>query len=272
MKDLSNIVLVSDMDGTLLDSKKEISQKNREAIEKFRSMGGRFTIATGRTIQSFAPYAEDLKIDIPIIMYNGAMIYDYSKEEIMCSVYLPKSAKSIAVEIMNNVDNLGGEILRAEGTYIFQNNEYEQLHTDLCGIVPNFCTLKDIECTEWLKVLFASSPENLEKLVDFVAEKGYNEVSFVKSSDIFYEMLEPSSNKGTALEMYRKLDDMKNCIFVSVGDYNNDIEMIKTADIGAVPSNAQPEVKAVADVVLKNSCDEDAIAELIDFIIEKYGR
>ena len=60
MKDLSDIVLVSDMDGTLLNSKKEITSENLRAIERFRSMGGKFTIATGRTIQSFSPYADML--------------------------------------------------------------------------------------------------------------------------------------------------------------------------------------------------------------------
>lgn len=267
MKDLSKIVLVSDMDGTLLNSKKEITPENRKAIELFRNMGGHFTIATGRTIQSFAPYKDDLKIDMPIIMYNGAMIYDYEKNKILYSVYLPEKAKEISMEIMANVDNLGGEILKSDGSYVFENNEYEQLHNKLCRIIPKYCNLENMTSEKWLKVLFASSPENLEKLVDFVAKKGYNEVSFVKSADIFYEMLEPSSNKGSALEIYRKLDGMENFKFISIGDYNNDIELIELADVGAVPSNAQPDVKKVADLVLKSSCDENAIAELVDWII-----
>lgn len=267
MKDLSKVIIISDMDGTLLNSEKEISKENLDAIDKFRSMGGHFTVATGRTIQSFERYAELLKLDMPVILYNGAMIYDYADDRILYSVYLPEEAKDISIEIMENVENIGGEILKKEGTYIFENNEYEQLHTDLCRITPEFCSLKNMSPEKWLKVLFASSPENLEKLVDFIDKKGYNKVSFVKSSGIFYEMLEPSSNKGTALDIYRKLDGMQDFKFISIGDYDNDIEMIQMADFGAVPSNAQPEVKKTADILLKSSCDENAVAELINMLI-----
>lgn len=273
MKDLSDIVIISDMDGTLLNSEKEITPDIFKAIEKFRMLGGKFTIATGRTIQSFLPYADMLDIDMPVILYNGAMIYDYINKKSLYTVYLPETAKKISIEIMNSIENLGGEILKQEGTYIFENNEYEQHHTDLCRIIPKFCSLENMPPEKWIKVLFAAAPENLNKLVDFIAKKGYNEVSFVKSSDIFYEMLEPSSNKGSALKIYRQLDGMQNLKFISIGDYDNDIEMIQEADFGIVPSNAQPNVKSFADMVLKNSCDEGAVAELIDLIIEKniYG-
>ncbi len=273
MKDLSDIVLVSDMDGTLLNSKKEITPETFRAIKKFRSMGGKFTIATGRTIQSFSRYADMLELDMPVILYNGAMIYDYINKKSLFTVYLPENAKEISLEIMKSFTGLGGEILKEDGTYIFRNNEYEQRHTDLCRIIPEFCELEKMNPEKWLKVLFAASPENIEKLVDFTDKKRYNEVSFVKSSDIFLEMLEPSSNKGSALKMYRLLDGMEKFRFVSIGDYDNDIEMIQEADFGAVPSNAQPEVKSSAEMVLKSSCDENAVAELIDLIIKNniYG-
>lgn len=269
MKDLSKIVIVSDMDGTLLNSEKKITPENLKAIEKFRAMGGHFTVATGRTIQSFEPYAEMLKIDMPLIMYNGAMIYDYTKNKMLYSVYLPECAKKISLEIVRNFENIGGEILKADGTYVFKNNEFEDMHTKVCGVNAEFCELENMPPDKWLKVLFAASPENLQKLVDFINKKRYNEVSFVKSSDIFYEMLEPSSTKGSALKIYRSLDGMQNFKFISIGDYNNDLEMIQEADIGAVPSNAQPEVKKAAGILLGNSCDEDAVAELIDLIIQK---
>lgn len=278
MKNLSDIVIVSDMDGTLLNSEKKITPENLRAIEKFRSMGGKFTVATGRTIQSFEPYIKDLHIDMPVILYNGAMIYDYNSGKILCQIHLPEKSKEIALEIMNSVENLGGEVLKSDSAYVFENNEYEDLHTKMCGVDVKFCSLENMPPNGWLKVLFASSPENIQKLVDFIAEKRYNEVSFVKSSDIFCEMLEPSSTKGSALKMYRQLDGMRNMKFISIGDYNNDIEMIQEADFGAVPSNAQPEVKKSAGIILKNSCDENAVAELIDLIIQKniyggsYGR
>lgn len=75
--DISKVILLSDMDGTLLNSKKEISDADRSAIRRFTELGGKFTIATGRTIQSFEQYVEMLELKMPVIMYNGAAIHDY---------------------------------------------------------------------------------------------------------------------------------------------------------------------------------------------------
>jgi hydroxymethylpyrimidine pyrophosphatase-like HAD family hydrolase len=102
-------------------------------------------------------------------------------------------------------------------------------------------------------------------------QKKYDSVSFVKSSEIFYEMLPKGITKGSALEDYRKLPGMEDFTFAAIGDFDNDLEMIKAADLGAVPSNAEESVKAAADLVLENSNDTGAVAELIDYIIERCG-
>jgi hydroxymethylpyrimidine pyrophosphatase-like HAD family hydrolase len=56
---------------------------------------------------------------------------------------------------------------------------------------------------------------------------------------------------------------------VAIGDFNTDIEMLKAADIGACPANAEEEVKQAADIILENTNDQGAVAELINYIINK---
>ena len=79
-------------------------------------------------------------------------------------------------------------------------------------------------------------------------------------------MLPKGSSKGAALKEYIKLLNMENYTVIAAGDYNNDIEMLQFADFGAATANAQQDVKDIADITLKNSSDENAIAELIDMI------
>lgn len=268
-EDISKVVLVSDMDGTLLNSQKKITDTDRHAIEKFISLGGKFTIATGRTIQSFEQYRSLLELKMPLIMYNGAAIYDYITEKILYTHPLPSECKEITADILKAMPTVGGEILKADGTYVFRNNDYEALHTKLCAIVPRFMQLDEVSEGDWLKVLFAMAPEDIPQIEIFVKQRGYNSVSFVKSSDIFYEMLPVGITKGSALNIYRKLDGMQGYTFVAIGDFDNDIDMLVKADVGAAPANAESAVKEIADVVLKNSCDTGAVAELIEYIIEK---
>lgn len=115
------------------------------------------------------------------------------------------------------------------------------------------------------------SPEDMDYIQVLVRQKGYDTVDFVKSSEMFYEMLPKGVSKGSALSEFRKLPGMEGFTFVSIGDFDNDIEMIKTADLGACPANAEESVKNVADLVLSHSNEDGAVAELIDDIIARCG-
>lgn len=258
------------MDGTLLDSKKQIPDNVRSAIDRFRSLGGHFTVATGRTIQAFEQYVTMLELDMPVIMYNGAAIHDYVKGETIYTHPLPDTAKAMAIELLEKMPRAGGEVLKTNGTYVFSNTEYQQLHTRLCNIVPEYRLLPEIEDGGWLKVLFSMAPEDVGLMELLVKQLGFDKYAdFVKSADIFLEMLPPGVSKGSALRHYRDLEGMEGFTFVSVGDYDNDLEMIKAADLGACPANAEDIIRNNSDLVLTKNNDEGAVAELIDCIIEK---
>ena len=131
-------MLLSDMDGTLLNSKKQITAVDRAAIERFTRLGGRFTVATGRTIQSFEQYRAMIELKYPVIMYNGAAIHDFTSGKTLYTCPLPSEARAITQEILDLMPDVGGEVLKVEGTYVYRNNDYQKLHTKLCNIVPNY--------------------------------------------------------------------------------------------------------------------------------------
>lgn len=271
-EDISKVILLSDMDGTLLTSNKEISETDRAAIERFTSLGGRFTVATGRTIQSFGQFLQTLDLRSPVIMYNGAAIHDYVSGKTLYTHPLPPESREMAIRLLEAMPEAGGEVLRADDTYVFSNTRYQQLHTRICNIIPQYKALPDIEEGGWLKVLFSLAPEDVPYMEVLTRQFGYDQkVSFVRSAEIFLEMLPLGVSKGSALTEYRKLDGFADFTFVSIGDFDNDLEMIQAADIGACPANAEDCVKSAADIVLTRTNDEGAVAELIDHIIEKCG-
>lgn len=267
-KDISKIIIMSDMDGTLLASDKKISEKDLLAIKKFVSLGGKFTVATGRTLESFKQYQEILDLKIPVILYNGGVIYDYPNENVICAEYLPDNAREITEDLIKAMPEIGGEVLRLNKTSVFRNNYYQKVHTYLCGVTPEYVQLSDIPDGKWLKVLFAMSPEEISTIENIILQKNYTNVEFVKSSGIFMEMLPHHTSKGLALEKYRNFNGMNDYKFVAIGDFDNDIEMIENADFGVCPSNAERSVKEVSDMILENSCENGAVSELIDYIIK----
>ncbi|MBR3420778.1 MAG: HAD family hydrolase [Ruminococcus sp.] len=271
-EDISKVILLSDMDGTLLTSKKEISDTDRAAIERFTALGGRFTVATGRTIQSFEQFLKVLDLRSPVIMYNGAAIHDYTRGETLYTHPLPPECREMAIELLKAMPEAGGEVLRTDGTYVFSNTEYQQLHTRLCNIVPEYVDLPDIAEGGWLKVLFSLAPEDVPHMEVLTRQLGFDKrADFVRSADIFLEMLPLGVSKGSALTEYRKLAGFEGFTFVSIGDFDNDLEMVQAADFGACPANAEDCVKAAADLILTRTNDEGAVAELIDIIINKCG-
>ncbi|MBE6844457.1 MAG: HAD family phosphatase [Ruminococcus sp.] len=265
MPDLSKYFLITDLDGTLLPNNKILSEIDKNAIQKFVHDGGKFTIATGRTLQSAQRYIDELEIKMPVIMYNGSLIYDNSEQKVLYTDELPVIAENIAKDLLNFMENPGAEILRLDNIYIICNNGYEKEHTQICQVTPLYMPIEDVPSGGWFKILFATSPDEITRIEEYVKGKDYP-VDFVRSHDIFIEMLPKNGSKGTALKEYLKMMNMKDIRVVAAGDYHNDIEMLETADCGAATANAQPLVKEKADIVLTKSCNEGAIAELIDKI------
>jgi Cof subfamily protein (haloacid dehalogenase superfamily) len=266
---IDKVFLMTDLDGTLLTSKKELNAADIEAINRFRSNGGRFSIATGRTLQTAVQYIEQLEVTDPVIMYNGSCVYDPHEKKILHISALPEKAYEYALQIMERFPGTGAELLRPDGTYIIKLNAVEKEHALYCTVPPIYCGIDDVPKGQWLKILFAMNPEEIDELEEYVKTQNFEGVTFVRSDRIFFEMLAEGVSKGSALNECRKLLKNENLTFAAAGDFHNDVELVRNADLGAAPSNAQECVKEAADIVLNASCDEGAIAELISVIESK---
>lgn len=266
---IDKVLLITDMDGTFLPASKIPGKKTLEAVERFQRAGGRFSIATGRSLQASQQYFETVSVNCPIVMCNGGMIYDINAKKQLYDVYVPCETRRIVSEILRDNDYVGCEVLTLEKVFVPSLTPLEQKHLQICKVTdPDFSPLEDIP-DNWYKVLFAVEPEKMDRLIDYVAEKGYGGVDFVRSAPEYYEILPQNISKGYALGKMREVCNMQDFTIVSVGDYNNDIEMILEADVGICPSNAAEDVKKAADIVLEQSCEQDAVAAVIDMIFEK---
>ena len=264
-EDIQKVLLITDMDGTFLPESKIPSEKNLAAVDRFIKDGGKFSIATGRSLQASQQYFESVVVNCPAIMCNGGMVYDINNKKQIYDVYLPDKAKDITKEILRDNPEVGCEVLILDGVYVPNMTEMERQHCEICKVTPIICTPDTIP-DHLYKVLFAREPEYIGELIKYVESRNYTDIDFVVSSPRYYEMLPRNISKGSALAIMRKACSMEDYTFVAVGDYNNDIEMLRYADVGICPSNATDDAKAAADIVLDVSCEEDAVAAVIDHI------
>ncbi len=269
LKDLSKILLITDLDGTLLPHNKKLLPNDLNAINRFISDGGRFSIATGRPIQSVANYLKELKVTDPIILYNGSAIYNSNSEKFVWCDYLNENAKILINDVLKAFPDASTEIMTENEIYSFQKNKREEYHISITNTNPIECSI-DEAGDKWLKALFAIEPERIDSLIKFIVDQDYNDFTYVQSCAFFYEVLPKGNSKGTALKRLRDMVELNNYTIIAIGDYANDIEMLEFADIGVATANASDDVKAIADIVLDKTCDENAIASVIDYIYNKY--
>ncbi len=227
------ILLCTDMDGTLTDSTSTLSEKNAAAIRFFQREGGLFTVATGRHPFYIRDFAPRFVPNTYIVCQNGGLVYDL--------------ATSTEV-LWHLLDDECTEVI----DYLRQNHP----DTDI-----RLHTTPDEK--HYVKAVFCQPEQFVPERQKELREKFGNRYSFVRSFDRGLEMLAKEGGKGNALRDVIRLEKRNIHTVVAVGDYENDIDLFKAADISYAPSNALDITKAAATKVTVSN-DEDAISRIID--------
>jgi len=258
------LLFCTDVDGTLYNDKRTLSEENAEAIEYFKAHGGIFTFITGRVPCTSGKVYSDVKPNSPFGCVNGGGIYDGEKGELVKYHKLPPIAKIITEDAIREVSGIGCHLNTPENIYfIARDDEAEKL---FCAFKTKYAQYKDVK-EPVLKIVFTTSDmDKMDALIKYLHSHPLaNNFDFVRSEYTFYEILPKGISKATALYDLASLlnIDMKNT--VAVGDYNNDITMVKAAGTGYAVANAVPELKAVADKITVSN-NEHAIARIIEEI------
>ena len=124
------VLLASDFDDTLVGSDCEVSRGNREALEYFVREGGRFTVSTGRAHRTFAPYVDAAPINAPVILSNGALLYDFRAGRTVVDLPLPVCAAEDLGELCSAIPALGVETYHGDDVYIYRPNAHTQRHVE----------------------------------------------------------------------------------------------------------------------------------------------
>ncbi|WP_188454165.1 Cof-type HAD-IIB family hydrolase [Virgibacillus oceani] len=231
-----------DMDGTLLTSDHEVSERTQAAIKKALANDIQVVLSTGRWLNSCYPYAEALGLSSFLITVNGGEIWTVTKELL--------ERHLIDAKLMEKLYKLGQEI--GMNSWMFSTDD-----AWLGSAAP-----EDFTKHEWLKIGFNSTDKDkLDKIVKELSF--YEELELTNSLPTNVEVNPIGVNKANAL---RKVCDrigisMNNVM--AVGDSLNDIKMIQQAGVGVAMGNAQDAIKKVADFVTDTN-NADGVAKAIE--------
>jgi len=258
------IAIISDLDGTLLDEERNLSTDNLEAIHEFIHHGGSFGVATGRMERTTKFKFPQLPVNVPSIFYNGALIYDLKKEAALRKSVMPRGLGAFFQEYLDRYPDLGLEI-NAQGTaYIIRSNAIIETQLEREGLEGVKASWQEVP-EDWYKVLLAAERERLEVVKEELLNAGSEDLAIVFSEKQLVDIMAKGVSKGSALRDLRAMVGRGWRTVIAVGDNENDLSMLQSADYGIAVGNACRAVKECADLVIKPNC-YPAIPEVLDFI------
>lgn len=276
-------ILFTDLDGTLLNDDKIISDAAHKKILDMLECGHKLVLASGRPLDSILFVKEALKLpdkNIYATAFNGALLYD-------CYSHTTLSEQRIDIADAQSLFDAALEF----GIHIqtFDENHHIICHKDdkelafyqrnVKGIPLYTHNLQDVFSDKTkgpfklLSICLEKSPDEMtsSKLLAFqnklLSYEFANRFSFVCSTPYYMECFHKSAGKGNGLIRLCNILNIPLENAIAAGDAENDISMLISAGIGVAMSNGDLNIKAVADYVTVNDCNHDGIIEIIDRFI-----
>lgn len=261
-------LLVLDIDGTVTNSRKEVTEKTRKAIIRLQEKGVRVAIASGRHPRGVIPVAQLLdfqRFENFILAFNGAKIMDVRHRRCIYERTLPahipsrlwKDATQKGLGILTYTDNA-----LIAGT---KPDAYTELEARISHIPieyrEDFCRAVKFPVNG---CLITGSPEDIEAMEPVFAHRYFHETQIFRSEPCFLEVVPKNVDKAYSLKHLLSILGIAREEMVCCGDSFNDISMLRYAGLGVAMANGQKEVKDVANYITENDNDHDGIAEVIE--------
>ena len=262
------ILLCTDLDGTLLGSDRRVSDENVRAIEYFKDEGGIFTFITGRMPYYSASIHDMVRANAPFGCVNGGGVYDNVRECYVWKQPMQDDPMEIVRLIDERIAGVGIQVNTFDRVYFCRENSVMESFRQVTG-VDNLIRGYDEIDEPIAKVIFGCPDgvgiSEIEEI--FRSHPMSDRFDYIRSELTLCEILPKGVEKGVALTKLAEYLNVDIKRTVAIGDYNNDISMLKAAGVGIAVANACPEAKAAADIVTVSN-DENAVARVIYDIAE----
>lgn len=260
-------ILVLDLDGTLTNSKKEITKKNREILLKAQKQGVVVVLASGRPTYGIAPLADALELDRfggYVLAYNGGEIIDWRTKTLLYANVLPDD---VLPSLHKSAAKNGLALLSYDGDHVLTehpDDEYvaKEAFINKMKIKGTTDFLTDVP-RPVPKCLIVGDPEKLIPVEAELSIDLQDIISVYRSEPYFLELVPMGIDKARSLAVLLEKLGMTREDMVAVGDGYNDLSMIQYAGMGVAMANAQEPVRKAADYVTLSN-EEDGVAAVVE--------
>lgn len=273
MKEIYNKwLLVSDIDGTLNSKSMKLPENNKEAIKGFVEKGGNFTLCSGRNLQSLTIHYKKLGIDTPAIFLNGAGIYDFKEKKLLYQSLISSEGEEIILNILKKYKLAQLTVYTPDKIYLGTIKcVYGFLIAKMDGLNYQLCKkISDIPRGIWSKASLVGPPTLVNKIKDIISDNENSKYfECFKTSPVTLEIVNKGVNKGAAVMKLAELLNIEESNTAAIGDYYNDVDMLKRVAHPVCCGQAPDDIKAISEYVACH-CNDGAVADFIDYIQKNY--
>jgi Cof subfamily protein (haloacid dehalogenase superfamily) len=260
-------LIATDIDGTILKYNFEFNQEVKDCIKKLTQDGIKVVLVTGRMYDATDYIAEELGLETPLVCYQGGLVK--SKKEILYEKNLDAQiAKEIIHWAKKNAVHLN--LYMNDKLYVEKEDATVRRYTGerkTGFIVKSF---EDIDLNRINKLLAIDFiDENKVSLwKDYLSTK-YPDLHIVKSTPYFCEICHQEATKYHAVNFLREYWQLQTEEILTIGDQNNDIELLKAGGIKVAMGNATEELKAVADYITDTVNNNGFVSAVERFVYDE---
>ncbi len=263
-------LLAVDIDGTLVNARREITPPVRAAVVAAQERGVRVCLATGRIWPSARRFVEGLGADPPVILYNGGLVYDHLRDEVWFRAPLPMDHALAVLRILRRHPSVQPHLYADERVFVPRMTEATVAYQQKDGLEAEAVgDLADWLRAEPMKILNIGERADLLAVGREIDALPFS-VNYVYSETNYLEILPPGVNKGSALREVAARLGLERESIIAVGDNLNDLEMIEYAGMGVAMANGPEELRARADFVAPSNNDH-GLQEVIDRFVLAAG-
>lgn len=260
-------ILVLDLDGTLTNKKKEITEHTRETLIRAQEAGVKIVLASGRPTYGIMPLARQLELDKYegyILAYNGGQIIDCKTGELMYENVLDPAVYPYLYECAKSN---GFQILSYKDEYIISENADDQYvqHEAFLNRMPSKTVESFLDVINFpvAKCLIVGDPEPLAQLEPVMKKELESKMNVFRSEPFFLELVPKGIDKARCLAVLLEELGMTPDEMMACGDGFNDLSMIEYAGLGVAMANAQEVVRQAANYITLSN-EEDGVAHAVE--------
>lgn len=256
-------IIALDIDGTLYNDEKKITQKTKAALLQAQKNGHILVLASGRPTAGLKKIAKELAMDQYhglLLAYNGGVVIDYASGEVLYKNTIPNA---LAKQFLHHLEKFPVNPIVDDGETIYTTDpesfmvSYERTSNHLeVKKVANLCNAIDFSPA---KILIAAPEELLSEKIPFIKASFQDKLSFVLSAPFYLESTPVGINKADSMDKICTLLKIKASNIIAFGDAQNDIPMLAFAGTSVAMGNGCEALKRVADIVTTSN-NEDGIA------------